>query len=74
MKMLIGKCLLALSLSSLAVGAFADWQCSVMDKGGHRWAFSGMTQDRANQVAMSFCTSYSPNSGTCHTTSCNVIN
>jgi len=53
-----------------AFNTYADWQCSVMDKGGHRWAFSGMTEDHANQVAMSFCTAYSPDSGTCHVAGC----
>lgn len=74
MKTIIWKLVLAVSFFSLGANAFADWQCYVVDKGGHRWASTGMTQDHANQVAMSFCTAYSPNSSSCHTASCLTSN
>lgn len=73
MKSVIWKLVFVISFCSLSINAFADWQCSVIDKGGHRWAFKGMTQDHANQVALSFCTAYSPNSGSCHTSNCSMV-
>lgn len=58
------------SVTLIATNAHANWQCYVADQGGHQWMNIAMTQDRAVKVAMSYCTTYSPDSGTCHQTTC----
>jgi hypothetical protein len=70
-KITFWKFILSTSLSILTLNAYAEeWQCIAADEGGHRWSSTGMTQDHANTVALSFCTAYSPNSGSCHVSSC----
>jgi hypothetical protein len=52
------------------LNAYADWQCYVADKGGHTWTSTGMTEERANAIAFSFCNAYSPNASSCHLSNC----
>lgn len=69
MKSMIGQFLLFTSLSIFTLNTYAEWQCYVADSKGHFWASPGQTQERANGVALSFCSSFSPNGG-CHTSKC----
>lgn len=57
-------------LSSVVLSAHAEWRCFAADKGGHTWMSAGLTQEHATTVAHSFCTAYSPNSASCHVTTC----
>lgn len=70
MKSVIGKFLLSGLLSMFALNAYAEWQCYAVDAGGHYWKSTGQTQDRANAVAMNFCTAHSPNGSSCQTDKC----
>lgn len=56
--------------SCFSINAFAEYQCFTRDIGGHQWASEGSTEERATAVAMSFCTAYSPDSGTCKFNKC----
>lgn len=47
-----------------------SWECYAADQGGHFWKSTGMTQERALAVAMSFCGAYSPNGKTCQMSKC----
>jgi hypothetical protein len=47
-----------------------NWQCYAVDQGGHYWKSTGMTQERAGEVAMSFCGAYSPNGKSCQVSKC----
>jgi hypothetical protein len=66
MKSLIGQFLFFIAFSMLSLNTYAEWQCRVADSKGHLWESVGQTQERANGVATSFCSSFSPNGG-CHT-------
>lgn len=72
MKTKILKLLLCISVSTFSFNAFAQWQCYVNDKGGHTWRSEGSTKDRATAVAMSFCSSSSPDSKSCQFNQCMV--
>jgi hypothetical protein len=62
--------LIALLLALFSVQANANWQCYAVDQGNHFWKSSGMTQERASQVALSFCSAYSPNGKSCQVSKC----
>ena len=70
MKAMLWKFILFTSISTLSLTAHAEWQCYAADKGGHLWESKGFTQEHANAVALSFCTAYSPDSSSCHTSNC----
>ena len=72
MRITFWKFVVLIALNIVALNAHADeeWQCIASDQGGHRWLSTGMTQDHANAVALSFCTAYSPDSESCHISSC----
>lgn len=60
-------------ISAFSVNAYADWQCYANDQGNHWWTSPGMTQERASAVAMSFCSSFSPNGKSCQVSKCKEI-
>lgn len=63
--------LLALiTISLISSSVFADFQCYAKDAGGHMWSSAGSTQDRATAVAMSFCSSFSPDGSSCQPAQC----
>lgn len=62
--------ILSSALTTLSLNAYAEWQCYVVDQGGHYWTSPGSTQERATAVALSFCSAYSPNGHTCHMSKC----
>jgi hypothetical protein len=64
------KIVLSGLLVFFAVNAHANWQCYAADSGGHYWTSEGSTQERANAVALSFCSAYSPDSTSCHMSKC----
>jgi len=64
------KAALLIAASLIALNAHAEWQCFAGDSGGHLWSSGGLTQEHANEVALSFCSAYSPDSGSCHITNC----
>lgn len=70
MNLQVFKIITVIALSLSATHAFADWQCYASDKSGHTWASGGSTQERATAVAMSFCSSFSHEGGTCQPTKC----
>jgi hypothetical protein len=70
MKRTLCLSLLTACLSMLSVNAFAEYECYAGDKGGHLWASTGSTQERATAVAMSFCSGYSPDSASCQVNKC----
>ncbi len=70
MKLTLWKFILISSLSALTFNTYADWQCYANDSGGHYWTSTGTTQDRATAVALSFCSAYSPDSGSCQVSKC----
>lgn len=57
-------------LCLISLNAYADWECYTVDQGGHYWMSTGMTQERAVAVAMSFCSSHSPNGKSCQPSKC----
>jgi hypothetical protein len=66
----IGKLVLLFVLSFCGFNAYANFQCYAMDSGGHTWTSEGLTEEHANTVALSFCSAYSPDSGSCHMSKC----
>lgn len=58
------KLLLAISCL-LSVNVHARFVCHTVDKDNHYWRGTGEFQERACAVAMSFCTSHSPNGKSC---------
>ena len=57
-------------LCLFSVNVHADWLCYTVDKNGHFWRSTGMTQDRAVAVAMSFCSAHSPDGKSCQPSKC----
>ena len=70
MKFTLSKFVFVSLLSLLSLNAYADWECFAGDAGGHFWKSTGMIQERAVAVAMSFCSSFSPNGDSCHEDKC----
>lgn len=74
MRMLLFYCLFFSFLSLFTSITFADskWQCYAADKGGHRWASPGLTEENAAAVALTFCKAFSPHASSCHHTECAI--